>query len=486
LDGFEVAALGARMNILEEPPNQLPWFVEMIDAADIEVDAELAVERGEVPRDVDLTYWAGGWYRRARPVIPHLLDAWSTASAVRITRGGGHVRVRPCADPLREAEERAGRILRKGMFTRGDGLARFGVKVGRSTMHECLLWDGRLIGTSHIRWFSLDPRTLSPAAEVIPEARGATRGLNMHPMIDPRTGALVTHSFEVSSTLGTTFDFLERTPAGGHRERRYVSPRLLTPHAYSLTERYHVLPALPARLPTLSVVLGLARGALDRTRDDPDAVTSFHLVSRDRSVEDLVARARDRGYVYHVTNSFEDEGRVVIDAFVSDLNPERESSQFHLEADRPVWTHCGGVFRFTIDPRVGTVRKRLLLRGVQRVTFDCIDDRRRSLPYRYAWFCANEQHENGTSHVLFADVTTGTVQTYSTRDRVFLRQPRFVPLSPDAPEGEGFLVVPAHARDATRFLLFDARRVDRGPLAVLGSGRVLPYANHGWAAATPR
>lgn len=470
------------MNVVDEPPNQLPWFVEMIDGAEIDVDAPLAVERGAVPEGVDLTYWAGGWYRRARPVIPHLLDAWSTANAVRIAPGGGHVRVRACEDEQRETEERTGRIVQKGLFTPGEGLARFGTKIGRSTMHECLLWDGRIVGTSATRWFSLDPTTLRPARDVIPRS---SRIFNMHPMVDPRTGALLTYMYDVGPTFRSSFDFVERKPNGAERQRRYAWPRLLTPHAYSFTERYHVLPALPALFPTLSAVLGLSRGGIAGTRDDPDGVTSFHLVSRDRSSTDVVARARERGYVYHVTNSFEDEGRIVIDAFVSDLNPERESSQFELDTARPVWTHCGGIFRFTIDPRLGTVRKRLLLPGVQRVTFDCIDERRRSLPYRYAWFCSNQQHEGDASHVIFADVTTGALQTFTTNERVFLRQPRFVPVSADAAEGVGFLVVPAYARDATRFLLFDARDIARGPLAVLNTNRLLPYSNHGWAAATP-
>jgi len=124
--------------------------------------------------------------------------------------------------------------------------------------------------------------------------------------------------------------------------------------------------------------------------------------------------------------------------------------------------------------------KRLLAPGVQRVTFDAIDESRRGLPYEDAWFCANDQHEGHSSSVTHLDTRTGRTLTWHTSERVFFRQPRFVARA-GAGQGEGWLLVPAYSLDTTRLLVFDARRIEAGPVAVLAADARLPYINHGCA-----
>ena len=94
-------------------------------------------------------------------------------------------------------------------------------------------------------------------------------------------------------------------------------------------------------------------------------------------------------------------------------------------------------------------------------------------------FVSNDQHGGGRTDVIAADGTTGDVQRWTTRERVFFRQPRLVPTNVDAPEGHGWLLVPAYTPRDTRLMIFDAARVAEGPVAVVSAGLRLPYTNHG-------
>lgn len=466
-------------------PRQRREFVAMVDRAVTRLDGPLRVVSGAVPAGVALSYYAGGGFRSADRRIEHLLDAYPCGIRARIDGSGGRVLVKRCHDPLYESEERAGRVLRKGLFTgvRGGLLSRITHVFGRNAIHDCVLWQGRLIATTQARYLHLDPGTLETKEDPpLPyeEAAGPTPpSWCNHPKIDPATGRLMTYVLRVGPALRTEIELLE-VGGDGARRRSYAWPGLLAPHGYSFTERFHLLPDLPATFAFTRFVLGLSRGILGNVADDPRRGLVVHLVPRDPAGEPFAVRFEMHGFAYHVVNSFEEAGRVVFDAFVSNLNPERESAQFELDPSRPVWTNLGGVFRFTVDPGTRAAEKRLLVPGLQRLTFHCIDESRRGGAYRHAWFVANDQHEGRSSEVGRFDAETGAIERWTTGDGVFLREPRIVARS--AEEGDAWLVVPAYGVDETRFLLFDALDLARGPVAVLGASAILPYPVHGWAA----
>jgi carotenoid cleavage dioxygenase len=476
------AARGAAR--IEERPAQRPEFVAMVDRAVTEHDAPLRVVSGAVPADARLSYWAGGCWRTADRRLEHLLDAYSSGIRATIDGGEGHVRVRPFRDELQQEEDRAGRVLRKGLFTRVNGRLdeRVTPVFGRHGAHDCLLWDDTLIASTQTRPFYLDPRSLEtldagPFAGVEDESWSWAN----HPFVDPVERRLVTFRYHVGPAMTTEFEFLEISSGGGTRCRTYSWPTLLGPHAFSVTPRWYVLPDIAVHFAFSRFLLGQSRGILGEMEDDTRRGFVVHLVPREGGGEPVTVRFEMHGYAYHVIDSWEEGETVVFDAFVSNLNPERESSQFELDPAMPVWSNVGGIFRFTIDPVRRVAHKRLLVPGLQRLTFHEIDERRRGREYRHGWFVANDQHEGRSSVVGRYDATTGAVvERWMAGDGVFLRQLRVVPRG-DA-EGDAWLVVPAWTFDESRFLLFDALDLSRGPLVELGAGTVLPYPVHGTAA----
>lgn len=482
-------AAGARWSgrpPIEEGRRQLPEFIAMTRRVVSQHEGPAACVAGEIPPELEARYFAGGWYTRPSPPIDFLLDAYSSMLGWYLRDGRAHVRVRPIVDPIRDQEIAEGRILRKGLMTQltGGPLARVSYDIGRTSLHECIAHGGSIIGVAARRCVLVDPETLAP------RPRDAFQGLfdeedpsvihNNHPQVDPTTGNLVSFFSRVTTSFATEVEFFEHD-AQGQRvgQQRHFSPSFNAVHAFGFSRSSYLLPDNPLTAPGLRFVLGLDRGALDGIDDDPTRGLAIHVIPREPGSPGFTARFSQRGFIYHVLNSHDDGDLIVLDAFVSNLNPAREASQFELDPARSVWTNLGGIFRFTIDRRRGEARSRLLLPGVQRVTFDCIDERVRGLPHRRAWFVANDQHEGGRSEVIAADLAAASVQRWSTPDRVFFRQPRFVPAPGAAPEGEGWLLIPAYTPAGSNLMIFDAARVAQGPVAVVAAGVLLPYTNHG-------
>jgi carotenoid cleavage dioxygenase-like enzyme len=474
------------MRVRREAPGrpQLDEFVTMTREVVSEHEGEATCIAGAVPAGLDARYVAGGWYAPTTPPIAHLLDAYSTLVSWTFRGGRARVASRSLEDPLRDAEVAAGRVLRKGLGTptTGSFLARVTAAIGRPNVHECVAFGDAVLAISTPRALWVDPDTLAIRAEAFtdhfdPRDPGITH--NNHPQVDPRTGRLVTAVFRHTPVFSTEMDILE-LDAGGRRVggRRNFWPGFVAVHAFGFSASSYVLPDNPLRPPDIGYLLGLGRGVLAAMRETTRRALQLHVIPRGGGPALTVALSQ-RGFIYHLLNCYDDGDLTMVDAFVSNLNPRAESSQFELDPRYPVETHLGGVLRFAIDRTSGAVTSRLLVTGVQRVTFDAIDERRRGQPYRHAWFVSNDQHEGGRSDVIAADVTTGDIQRWTTRERVFLRQPRLVPTNADAPEGHGWLLVPAYTPRDTRLMIFDAARVPEGPVAVVAAGLRLPYTNHG-------
>lgn len=437
---------------IEEGRPQLDDFIDMAQDVVLHHDGPAECAAGKLPRDLRARFFAGGWLALPGQPVDHLLDADSSMVAWDLQDGRARVRARPLAEPA--------------------CAFRAGHDVGRTSVHDCVAFEGSVIAASAQGYVQIDPDTLAPrdldAFTDLFDDDDPSVAPNLHPQIDPRTGRLLTCFSRVTPALSTELTLFEIGPGEGpRRARRHFTAGLHAAHAFAFTESSYVVPFNP-----LSAPLGAS----------PSRGLLVHVLPRDLALPGRTVCFRLHGFVHHVINAHDEGEQLVFDAFVSNLDPEREASHLDLGRGRTVWTHLGGVLRFSIDRRRGEATSRLLLPGVQRVTFECIDERVRGLSYRRAWLVSNDQHESHRSEVVAADVKTGEVQRWSTRDRLFFRQPRYVPAPGAPPEGAGWLLVPAYSPSGTSLMVFDAHRVARGPIAVLTSGVRLPYTNHGCVA----
>ena len=109
--------------------------------------------------------------------------------------------------------------------------------------------------------------------------------------------------------------------------------------------------------------------------------------------------------------------------------------------------------------------------------FPRIDDRYATRPYRHGWmlvFDTAKPYEgpagafmaiiNSLSHI---DLATGREKTWWAGPQCAIQEPCFVPRSPDAPEGDGYVValIDNHVTNYSDLAFFDAQRIDEGPVA---------------------
>ncbi|MEL6338541.1 MAG: carotenoid oxygenase family protein, partial [Myxococcota bacterium] len=73
-------------------------------------------------------------------------------------------------------------------------------------------------------------------------------------------------------------------------------------------------------------------------------------------------------------------------------------------------------------------------------------------------------------------------RTLRAPDGFALEEHRFVPVSPEAPEGAGWLLGTAydHKRRQSALTIFDTRSASSDPVAVARMERRIPFGFHGW------
>ena len=115
--------------------------------------------------------------------------------------------------------------------------------------------------------------------------------------------------------------------------------------------------------------------------------------------------------------------------------------------------------------------------------FPRFDERRACLSYRHGWFAGitRDQDQIRFDTIAHIDHTTGRRIDYTFPAGDSPGEPVFVPRSPDATEGDGWLVAVVYRATESRsdFVVFDAQDVAKGPIAVAKLPRRVPFGFHG-------
>jgi carotenoid cleavage dioxygenase len=83
--------------------------------------------------------------------------------------------------------------------------------------------------------------------------------------------------------------------------------------------------------------------------------------------------------------------------------------------------------------------------------------------------------------VAHIDIATGKTQTWFADDSTCFQEPIFVPKSPTAPEGEGYVIALANRLSdmATDLVVLDAQQIAEGPIATIKLPFRLRMSLHG-------
>jgi carotenoid cleavage dioxygenase len=118
--------------------------------------------------------------------------------------------------------------------------------------------------------------------------------------------------------------------------------------------------------------------------------------------------------------------------------------------------------------------------------FPRLDERLAGLPYRHGYFAGYARHDDiaGFDCLAHIDLKTGQRKIHMFDDGDVPSEAVFVPRSPDAPEGDGWLLATLYrgATNKSDLVILDATDIQAGPVATVHVPRRIPFGFHGnWA-----
>jgi all-trans-8'-apo-beta-carotenal 15,15'-oxygenase len=425
---------------------------------------------GVVPAFLRGTYYLNGPARFERGGLQyrHWLDGDGMVCALRFGDGGARFTSRYVRGTRLAEEEAAGRALYRSFGTAfpGDRLVR-GVALESPLNVSIYSWEGRLLafGEQGLPW-ELDPETLATRGPF--NFGGAVNPVSpfaAHPKIDPATGELF--NFGINFTSAQPSLNLYRFHADGRLAYRRRLPIAIPAslHDFCLSGRYVVFHLGPYLLDMAR--LGAGETLMDALRWEPERGSALLIVRREDG-EPVASVPVGNRYVLHGINAFDEGDRLTVDV---------------VELDRPVYDQylLPGLFadvgpgrpvRFVIDlPNAKLLETREIAYD-RAPDFPAIDPALAGHPYDDVWMRGISR--TGRPGRKFFDQVAHLSWSHPDRAEVWQAPPGWYlggePAFAPNPEGEGGAVICQRFDAATgesAFLVFDAFRVDAGPVAVV-------------------
>ncbi len=473
---------------MNEVTGKLPGWDERQPEHD-EVECEVV---GDLPPGLDgaLYRLGGAWYYPPKYADDVLLHADGIASRFRVSGGRVTYRSRYVETERLVANRDAGRMRfghYRNRFMDDDDVAHLSASAANTT---AFAFAGRLLALKEDGLpYELDPETLATRGTF--DFGGAVESVTFtaHPMIDGKTGELVAFGYQAAGNYSPDCHAWVFHPDGRLKhEIRIDVPWLDMIHDMVITEN-HIL--LPLGGYTTSEAAARQGGAMWQW--DPHAPARIAVFRRDGDGSDLRWFTGPKSCQLHTFNAWEDGDRIVFDAPFYCGNP----FPFLKSADGSPWSPEYGkayLRRLTFDLADGseTWREELLFAQPMADLGD-VDPRVVGHRHRYCYGGRREGEAPASTSGWISpnawvrfDVAERTSVSLVMPAHYGLGECRFVPRSPDAPEGEGWLVGVAFDRRENRseLLVADAADLAAGPVArAILPFPAAPQVHGNWASA---
>jgi carotenoid cleavage dioxygenase-like enzyme len=455
---------------------------------------DLTVSQGAIPEDLCGTLYRIGPNLRYAPLAGKY-NGWmgdGMVHALSIGGGRAHYRNRWVRTPKWLAEDEAGAavfdyilpeksLLAIGMEVTRPNAASKGVAQGACntsvTVHgdQLLAW-----GEGQSTPSLLDPRTLE--TQPFPEwtlalprsmtdkvtAHGYAGG---HPRVCPVTGEVLFTSLDVVDPY-VTLHVLD--PALGMlRSFPLDSPYPSYIHDFMITPEHAIIVVSPI---TMSQERVLSGGGLMGWQ--PELGTHVAVVHRADGAVTWVS-SEENFYDLHPQNAYVSDGKIVLDA------PEFPIAPVPMDGVDP-WQQFDGLCSHLVRYEIDLASRTLSRTAVDDRNYELpqCDRRYQGLPYRFGFgLCSDGSLDDyNFNAVARYEMPTGRLETHRFGHGDSLCEPLFVPRSPSAEEGDGYLVTYVYHPDENRSdaVILDAGRLGDEPLATLELPHRVPFTAHGW------
>ncbi len=456
----------------------------------VEYDADdLDVIEGAIPRDL-----AGTYLRNTEnPLLPaigryHPFDGDGMLHAITFRDGRARYRNRMIATKGLAAEVEAGRPLWAGIIesparSERDGWgARGRMKDASST--DVVVHAGAAVTTFYQCGdaYLHDPETLDARGTASWGGRFPAWGISAHPKVDENNGEMLWFGYATEAPY-LRFGVLDAAGNPVHEaEVPLPGPRL--PHDMAFTERFAIFNDLPLFWDAAL----LEKGAY-RARLHPGLPSRFAVVPRRGGASDVRWFEAEPTYVLHFINAYEQGDEVVLDGFF-----QRDPLPRPDPADGP-WgplkkmVDMGAMgarpHRWRFDLRTGKTREEPL--GDLVCEFPSVNGRYGGRRNRYAWSMTAKPGWFLFDGMVRLDLEGGSVARYRFPEGTYGSESPMAPRVGSQGEDDGYVVtfVSDTVRDASECQVFDARRIEDGPVARIALPERLCSGTHAcWAPAT--
>ncbi len=436
---------------------------------------ELAVE-GELPGDLFGAYVRNGPNSVFPPTnLYHWFDGDGMVHALHFRDGKATYRSRFVRTAGLADEERAGRAIWPGVMGPFDfDLPRHYLKDTANT--DLILHNGRLLALWYLCGtpYALDPRSLDPLGSA--EFGGRLGTVSAHPKVDERTGELVWFSLAEFEPPFMTYGVLAKDGELVHEiPVELDGPR--APHDITITERFTILHDFPFfHDPEV-----LRQHGYRVARFHRDMPSRFGVVPRRGAADEIRWFEFEPGYVLHMVNAWEEGDWIVMDGCLQpDPKIRRRPEEGELASMLGYLRIRSHLHRWRMNLRTGEAREEQL--DDLNVEFPLPDTGRYGEKTRYSY----HQHipVDGYTvefHALVKyDHETGAATRYDYEPGWFASESPFARRVGAAGEDDGYVVtIATHAESyRSECWVFDARQIERGPLARVALPARVPTGFH--------
>ncbi|MHA6623535.1 carotenoid oxygenase family protein [Pseudonocardia sp. DLS-67] len=439
------------------------------DVYDLEVE-------GTIPQEINGTFYRCGPEHQYPPMRGDgvFIDGDGVISMFRIQDGHVDFRTRFVRTERFLAERKARRSLFGGYrnpYLDDPSVAGF----ERGTANTSAFWHaGRLFALKEDSLpMEIDPDTLETLGRWDYGGWLKSRTATAHPEIDPVSGELFMHGFHANGGIDREIAYWVVDPDGGFvREVRIDPPYASMIHDVAVTREHVIFPVMPTtpddeRMRAGGPIFGW----------DESLPSYMGVMRRDGDGSDIRWFRGDAQWMYHIMNAWTEGDRITIDCCVSEIQSfpfftDVTGKPYDPERARPYLT------RWSIDlagPDVFTADRIF----TNQCEYPRIDDRFQMQPYRHGFLLYTDPThaaERTTRRSGQAFNTVGRfdmergelVDSWHAGPRSAPMEPQFVPRGPDAPEGDGWLVlvVSRYAESRSDLVVLDAQDLAAGPVAV--------------------
>lgn len=296
---------------------------------------------------------------------------------------------------------------------------------------------------------------------------GALKGsFTAHPKICPVTGEMLAFGY---SAFEPYLRYLRVSADGKLMQTENITvggPTMM--HDFNVTRNHVVFMDLPA---VFDINRAMSGGMPIRWDDGYPA--RLGVMPRHGTDADVRWYEINPCYVFHPMNAYEDGDTIVLDV-----------ARFsHIWRDSDMDFPMPALWRWTIDTTTGRVREEQV--DDRPAEFPRVADSVIGLQHRYGYMMAMSDQSNHdplamSGAILKYDRQTGTRTEISLGRGCTPGEPVFVPAAAGGDEDDGYLLTFVHdaASDTSRFVVMDAKTMDRSPVASIELPRI-PSGFHG-------